>query len=64
MLDPIILYSTLVMISFTTQEACDEFNKKQHEAEAECFKTYKYVSKPPLPRPKHKIFGGQHATAH
>ena len=52
------------MIAFTTQEACDEFNKKQHEAEAECFKTYKYVSKPPLPRPKHKIFGGQHATAH
>ena len=63
MLEPLILYSTLVMISFETRELCDAFNKQRYYEEAECFIRYEYVSKPPLPRPKHKIFGGQHATA-
>jgi len=63
-IDPTILFSTLLVISFETREACDAFNKAQnYEDGAECFITYEYTMKPPLPRPNHKIFGGHHATA-
>ena len=53
LIDPIILFSTLLVVSFETREACDEFNKQMRDGEdTECFITYEYLSKPPLPRPK------------
>ena len=53
LIDPVILFSTLLVVHFETREACDEFNKQMRYGEdTECFITYEYLSKPPLPRPK------------
>ena len=53
LIDPIILFSTLLVVHFETIEACDEFNKQMRYGEdTECFITYEYLSKPPLTRPK------------
>tara|TARA_E500000081_G_C5948547_1_gene268266 strand:- start:279 stop:491 length:213 start_codon:yes stop_codon:yes gene_type:complete len=53
LIDPVILFSTLLLVSFETREACDEFNKQQmYREDTECSITYRYSLKPPLPRPK------------
>lgn len=61
LIDPVILFSTLLVVSFETREACDEFNKQQgYDEDTECSITYKYLSKPPLPRPKILEQGSDH----
>ena len=44
LIDPVILFSTLLVVHFETREACDEFNKQMRYGEdTECFITYEYL---------------------
>ena len=50
----ILLFSTLAMFSFETENECEAASKcfhKQDYVEGSCFKRYEYVHPKPLPRP-------------